>query len=309
VDIIEGLGRHSVSVPVAETVLARRALAAAGRPIENEVGVLTVAVPDPAEDVRLTEGSGADRLLNGLVDRVPWGRMAQKVLVGVVDSEGAAALVLLDSGAEGVTWTSGSNLAGEPRETLTLADVRIPDEAVISGGDGVARLIEEAALLRAAAVTGALTTALDQSVEHVTTREQFGRPLVKFQAVATLLAGLASELQCAVVTLRRAVASVEAGDDDAWTRVAAARVVTGHAATEGARIAHQLHAAMGVTREHSLHLSTRRLWSWRDEMGTQRAWAQRLGKWGTSAGSEARWRWITEQTGAVDPHATRRGGT
>jgi hypothetical protein len=71
--------------------------------------------------------------------------------------------------------------------------------------------------------------------------------------------------------------------------------VCGRAATEGARIAHQLHAAMGVTREHPLHLSTRRAWSWRDETGTQRSWARSLGAWALAADAEGRWRWITEQ--------------
>lgn len=295
VDIVEGLGRHSVSVPVAETILARRALAAAGRPADDAVEVLTIAVPSATDQVRLTEEGESGPVLSGSVARVPWGRLSHQVLVRAVDAGDEAVLAVVDAKSAGVSWTAGSNLAGEPRDTLTLEEVRISDEAVIARGAGVAPLLDEAVLLRAAAVNGALTTTRARTVEHVTTREQFGRPLVKFQAVATLLASLASEEQCAAVALRRAVRSVAAGDDDAWTRVAAAKVVTGRAATEGARIAHQLHAAMGVTREHSLHLSTRRLWSWRDEMGTEREWAERLGRWGSTAGSEARWRWITEQ--------------
>lgn len=305
VDIVEGLGRHSVSVPVAETILVRRALAGAGRAV-NAGEVLTIAVPRASDAVRLTEEGDSGPVLNGSVGRVPWGRLCHQVLVTALDPDGGAVLALVDAKAAGVSWTPGSNLAGEPRDALTLADVGIPGEAVVARGAAVARLVDEAALLRTAAVTGALTTALAQTVEHVTTREQFGRPLVKFQAVAMLLASLASERECAAVALRRAVASVAAGDEDAWTRVAAAKVVTGRAATEGARIAHQLHAAMGVTREHPLHLSTRRLWSWRDEMGTQRAWAERLGQWGSTAGSETRWRWITEQN--IDTQTPRGEG-
>ena len=36
-------------------------------------------------------------------------------------------------------------------------------------------------------------------------------------------------------------------------------------------------AAMGITEEHSLHHLTRRLWSWREEGGTERFWSARLG--------------------------------
>ena len=35
-------------------------------------------------------------------------------------------------------------------------------------------------------------------------------------------------------------------------------------------IAHQVHGAMGFTREHSLNYRTRRLWCWREEYGNER---------------------------------------
>ena len=62
-----------------------------------------------------------------------------------------------------------------------------------------------------------------------------------------------------------------------------------------ARGAHQLPGAMGVTREPPLHLSTRRLWSWRDENGTQQFWAASLGAALVPRGSAAVWSWLTEQ--------------
>jgi acyl-CoA dehydrogenase len=33
-----------------------------------------------------------------------------------------------------------------------------------------------------------------------------------------------------------------------------------------------------MTREHQLHLLTRRLWSWRDEYGSDRYWSRRQGQ-------------------------------
>jgi hypothetical protein len=48
---------------------------------------------------------------------------------------------------------------------------------------------------------------------------------------------------------------------------------TGRAAT----IAHQVHGAIGFTDEHVLHRFTLRLWSWRDEFGTEEEWASVLG--------------------------------
>ncbi|TXK38957.1 acyl-CoA dehydrogenase family protein [Nonomuraea sp. C10] len=282
VTIVEGLGRHQVSVPVAETILARRALAEAGRDVAGEVA--TVAVPQRGEKVRLT----ADGRLHGTVSKVPWGRHAGHVVVLATLDSGQEAFAEVRTDAAGLHWTPGANLAGEPRDTLRL------DGTPATPLDGPGDVLAEAALLRAAALTGALAAALDQTVTHVTVREQFGRPLVKFQAVAQLVARMASELESARVAVRRATQALAEGHPGAWTRVAAARVITGRAATEGARIAHQLHAAMGITREHPLHLATRRLWSWRDEFGTARWWAGRLGRTFAERGPDRLWQWITE---------------
>ena len=293
-EIVEGLGRHGVSVPLSETVVANRALASAGRHLDAVAGLVVTVVPGRSENVMLERDHAGRAVLTGSVARVPWGRGADRLLVSV-EEDGAELLVLLDTDAAGVRWEAGQNMAGEPRDSLVLQGVEVTEDAVVVGGPSRERLRMETALLRAAATAGALETALAETVKHVTTREQFGRPLVKFQAVAGLLAVLASEHQSVRVAVDRALAAVQRDDEAAWTRVAVARVIGGRAATEGARIAHQLHAAMGVTREHPLHLSTRRLWSWRDEAGTQRFWSDRLGRWLLGVDAEARWQWVTEQ--------------
>ena len=48
-----------------------------------------------------------------------------------------------------------------------------------------------------------------------------------------------------------------------------ARTITAHA--------HQIHRAIGFTREFPLQLWTRRLWAWREEFGTEPYWARELG--------------------------------
>jgi hypothetical protein len=50
---------------------------------------------------------------------------------------------------------------------------------------------------------------------------------------------------------------------------------------------------MGVTREHPLHLATRRLWSWRDEFGGDRHWARMLGERLVRLGPDGVWDWVT----------------
>ena len=41
--------------------------------------------------------------------------------------------------------------------------------------------------------------------------------------------------------------------------------------------AHQLHGAIGFTREYALHRYSRRLWAWREEYGNEVTWHQEIG--------------------------------
>ena len=63
----------------------------------------------------------------------------------------------------------------------------------------------------------------------------------------------------------------------------------GEAAGEGAGIAHQVHGAIGFTMEHILQRYSRRVWSWRDEFGSESAWAVRLGEAVAANGGDELW--------------------
>ena len=82
-------------------------------------------------------------------------------------------------------------------------------------------------------------------------------------------------------------------DDGVFLEVASAKIRVGEAVTEGAAIAHQVHGAMGFTREYSLHQSTRRLWAWRDDFGAESVWAMRLGEAAIAGGAGDLWPALT----------------
>ena len=60
-----------------------------------------------------------------------------------------------------------------------------------------------------------------------------------------------------------------------------------------AQIAHQLHGAIGFTREHALHHFTQRLWAWRSDFGNDRYWADSLGRLVARAGASNLWSRVT----------------
>ncbi len=113
----------------------------------------------------------------------------------------------------------------------------------------------------AAEASGLLKASLDSTVEHLTLRKQFGRPLGTFQALRHRMA------ECAVLVGGvRWLALKAAGTGDAGDAALAAS----HAQESATRIVyevHQMFGAMGMTLEASLHLWTYRLKLLLSELG------------------------------------------
>ena len=78
-------------------------------------------------------------------------------------------------------------------------------------------------------------------------------------------------------------------DDAVFLEVASAKIRSAEAAEQAAAIAHQIHGAMGFTREHILHRYTLRLLSWRDDFGNESYWAAALGNRIAAGGAEELW--------------------
>ncbi len=270
---------HAAPVPLAETMLAGRLLAAAGLAVP--AGALTVA-PVHAGDRLEFARSSTGMTLSGAANRVPWGdACAHAVVAGEFEGKGALGLVSIAGAARGVE----KNLAGEPRARLEFAAAPLIAFATLDHAR--ARLEAEGALLRSVQMAGALERTLEHSLQYANERVQFGRPIAKFQAIQHMLAQLAGQVAAASAA---ADAAVEASSlaPDAFA-VAVAKSRAGEAAGKGAEIAHQVHGAMGYTREHNLHYSTRRLWSWRDEFGNETYWQNRLGREVAAQGADALW--------------------
>ncbi|OLT29919.1 hypothetical protein BJF79_40110 [Actinomadura sp. CNU-125] len=138
----------------------------------------------------------------------------------------------------------------------------------------------EAELLGAAArsvqMAATAREALDATLRHVREREQFGRPLARFQVVQHRVAAMAADVVTMEVAADAAVLALSRPDPDRELTVAAAKAETSALARPVAAAAHQLHGAIGFTMEHRLGAFTRRLWSWRDEYGNELYWHRRI---------------------------------
>ena len=274
-------GAHDVALPLAETMLAAWLLDAAGLAVPE--GPLTIGPVLAGERIDLTR-RGTAWHVRGEITRIPWAARAA-ALVLLAEADGARRVVLLPAGA--FHADAGRNLAGEPRdavrfdaEAAATAPVALPAEAVLLMG----------AAMRTQQIAGALGAISEIAVQYAQDRSQFGRPIGRFQAVQQNLAVLAA--QAAAVSAAAGMAA-EAAAALRVLPIAAAKARAGEAAGIGAAIAHQALGAIGFTREHRLHLLTRRLWSWRDEFGAEAAWNARLGATLTAAGADGVWAALT----------------
>lgn len=293
--LMKAAGAHAAPVPLAETLLAEQMLAAAGLPVAD--GPATIGPVLRADRMTLARRGG--RLsLAGVARRVPWARHA-RTLVLLAEDRGTTVTVRVD---QVPVEAQGWNQAREPRDTVRFDGVEIAADAVGNGFDFDA-LYRRGALYRTVAMAGALEKVLALTVRYAGERVQFGRPIGKFQAVQQQIAVLATHVAASNAAANAAIAA-HAGGDGAF-QIAAAKTRVGQAAGVAAEIAHQVHGAIGFTHEHELHRSTRRLWAWRDEFGSEVEWAVWVGEAVAKIGGEGLWPFLTGHSIGGVPGAGR----
>lgn len=217
---------------------------------------------------------------------------AEAADAGMAPVEAAGFALLLvpeDDGGFGGDW-------GDLNAVLKIAGVMVPDlpvaELILSGIGEVPDDLHAAATV--SLMAGAMGQALALSVEHVNTRQQFGRPLGKFQAVQQSLAVMACEVRAVDAAAAAMAARLDsAGFDAADFEVAAAKLRANRAVGVVTAIAHQVHGAIGFTREYDLNRVTIPLMRWRGTHGNDAHWAGMLGRQVAGLGGRGFWETLT----------------
>ncbi|MFB4164994.1 acyl-CoA dehydrogenase family protein [Alteribacillus sp. JSM 102045] len=269
-NILRLAGKYSAPIPLAETFLGNWLLNDLGQQVSDEP--LTVAFPNINKLLNFKK-NGDDWILSGKVSSVPWARFAkQMIVIGKTESEHVLALIKPEHGK----IKFSQNLAGEARDSIIFDNILITDCPVIPiKYDWVVnQLWYGGALTRIVLMTGALERVLELTKVYSSERSQFGRPIHRFQAIQHQLALLAGEYAAAGVATDYAIQAYQEGHLS--KEIAMAKIRINEAAGHAATIAHQVHGAFGFTYEHILHQNTRRLWSWRDEFGTETEWGAQL---------------------------------
>lgn len=159
--------------------------------------------------------------------------------------------------------------------------------------------------LATAKLAGLMDSVLEMTLDWTQTRQQFGKPLARNQAVQHSLAIMAAETAAAGAAANLAALAL-AHPASARLAIAAAKARASEAAGQVAALAHQLHGAIGVTADHRLPLFTRALWQWRDRAGSEHQHHAVLGAAALAAGSL--WALATRETSSAQPPAAIRPG-
>lgn len=225
-------GRHAVPGPVVETAVAATVLADPDRLSAIAEGTLMATLAHPEAVPYALDADAADLAL-------AWdGEVLREAVAG------GPAPRSLDPARRLYTWASGAPTG-----------YREPEEHPYDLG----------ALACAAQALGVGEHLLATTVDYVSSREQFGRPVGGFQAVKHQLADVLTELSFARPLVY--AAALSHGTPEFVRDVSAAKVAASEAAYAAARTALQLHGAIGYTDEYDLSLWIRKARALRSAWG------------------------------------------
>lgn len=261
--VLEALGRQLAAVPYLQSVvLAAGSLAKFGseslqqqwaRPAVSGEKILTVALSGEMGEgpVAATGSPDAGYRLTGTRTQVPYGPVADALLVPAETSMGTAVFVIRATDP-GVTVTSLDTTGNGSSGHLEFQGVKAGTDRIVGGSDVVDWLDTHQTLGLTAYQLGVLTRALELTAEYAREREQFGRPIGSFQAVAQRLADGYIDTKALRLTLTQAAWRL--GEDlpaDIEVRTAAF-----WAAEAGHRVAHtvvHVHGGVGIDIDHPVH--------------------------------------------------------
>ncbi len=283
--VLAEIGRCAAVVPYLEHDFLAGWLLSMTDLVQSSNAIHTTALLGPGSTCSVRRKPGG-WILNGQLDRVPFARIADAVVIVFEHEQRNWGMRLPIAMAR---LRESKNLADEPRDDLLFDKVEVTADQVALLPDQITveHVRARGALGRSFQMVGALERAITLSNEYARVRVQFGRSLSQFQVIQGYIAEVVGEVCAARVMCETALQA------NSVEEIAAAKIRVGLAARTVAERSHQIHGAIGFTREYALHLATRRLWSWRDEFGSEAFWSERLGRRIAEIGADQMWARMT----------------
>lgn len=238
----------------------------------ERAGCFALTEPQAGSDATRIQTSaikdGDDYILNGHKRFITASRTADFAIIMAVTDP--------DAGTDGVTaflvdaCSKGYEIVGDylPMSgqhidnDILLTNVRVPARNILGGlGNGFKLGMERIninRLLQCPTMLGHAQFVLDRSIDYANRREQFGRPIARFQAIQHMLADMQAVTYAARAMIHAAAAKADQGENIRM-EAAMCKVFVAENAFQVADKAVQIHGAVGLTKNDPVEWCFRRL--------------------------------------------------
>jgi alkylation response protein AidB-like acyl-CoA dehydrogenase len=205
--------------------------------------ILTAAIREPSDPTPSEPGTTVSRAgtLTGVKTGVPYAAAARWILVPATAAAGPV-VTIVETDADGLSCQRTRSSSGLPEYTLRLDETPVLH---VLDGCTVKQLYQLAIAATCAVADGVLATALELTTAHVRTREQFGRPLATFQAVAGQIADVYATARTLHLAAISACWRLDTGRDAGRDTDVAAYWLAQHGPA-ALRTCHHLHGGLGM---------------------------------------------------------------
>lgn len=206
---------------------------------------------------------GAHYILDGTKRFVSYAPAAHGFLVVArtgSKGERGIALFLVDAQSPGIAREPLQTIATDHQYDLTFQGVRVPKSRLLDKAGKGWRIVEAirqwGTAAKCAEMVGGAERVLEMTLEYAKVREQFSRPIGSFQAIQHHCANMAVDVLGSRFLAYEAIWRLSEGLEAA-AEVSMAKAWVSDAYQRVCNLAHQVHGAIGFTREHDLQLYSR----------------------------------------------------
>jgi alkylation response protein AidB-like acyl-CoA dehydrogenase len=270
--LAEQAGMHVAPLPIVPAMVAASAIVQFGSDEQKTAylagfaegnTMLTTALDDgdsydsASPSVSATPDDNGGWLLTGLNICVPLVLRSERVMLAATRSDGGGTIVvLLDPRDSGVVAEPQEVTTGELRYALKLTKARVPaGDVLASNGNGAEAwkwVVEHATALLCAMELGVAEKAIRLTAKYSGEREQFGKAIATFQAVAQRAADAYIDIEAIRLATWQAVWRLAQGLESS-REVAIAKFWASEGGHNACYAAQHLHGGIGVDTDYPLH--------------------------------------------------------
>ena len=177
-------------------------------------------------------------------------------------SEDGITLFIVDAREPNMKMEAIPTIGGDRQFKVSFDRVAVPKDNILgkigNGWDVVDFILQRAAVLKCAEMSGACQAVLDMTSSYAKERIQFNRPIGSFQAIQHKLADMLIDVEAVQYLLYQAAWGISVGSPSPW-QISAAKAKANEAYQRICIEAIAAHGAIGYTMDHDIGLYYRRV--------------------------------------------------